>query len=181
MYNQLIEIDKDGNAFMQDHTIALMPKLWAVYKHKRMGSKMVRYIISMYDYKSPYRRLPQEARNKEVTYNVFGSHSNSFIDNDIVKEAILEYDRLQFDPDIDQYNAMVEMAGKVTIAFNAMKPTVANVSDINKMSKEMFSAAEAREKMKKLILKGQEDEVKIHGSTLNDLSLIEETHNRQSE
>ena len=60
MYNELIEIDREGNVFLQDNSISLMPKLWEVYKHKRMGSNMVRWIVSMADYKSPYRRLLQK-------------------------------------------------------------------------------------------------------------------------
>jgi hypothetical protein len=179
MYNQLIEIDKDSNVFIHDDSIALMPKLWAVYKHKRLGSKMVKWIVSMFDYKSPYRRLPQKERRREVTYNIFGRTSYANCDLKEVKEAIREYDKLQFDPLIHQYNAMMEMAYDITEAFRAIEPDEKNLSKINKMQKEMKEAAESREKIKELILKNQESDIKMHGGSMNDLSFLESVEERQ--
>ena len=83
MFNELIEIDRDGNVFLQDHTIALMPKLFDIYKNKRMGSNMVRWIVCMSDYKSPFRRLPEAERVRTVTYNIFNSYKNKLCEDDI--------------------------------------------------------------------------------------------------
>ena len=38
MYNELIDVGRDGNVFLVDNSIALMPKMWDVYKDKNMGS-----------------------------------------------------------------------------------------------------------------------------------------------
>lgn len=179
MYNQLIEIKNDGNVFLQDESIALMPKMWAVYKDKRMGSDMCKWIVAMYDYKSPYRRLPQRERKREVTYNIFGKTKHAKCEEQIVKDAIREYDKLQFDPLIHQYNAMMEMAFQTTEVFLSIEPDEKNLSKINKMQKEMKEAAESREKMKELILKNQESEVKMHGGSLNDLSFLEDMEERK--
>jgi hypothetical protein len=179
MYNQLIEINNDGNVMLQDHSIALMPKMWEVYKHKRMGSKMVKWIVSMYDYKSPYRRLPISERKREVTYNIFGKPNFALVNDSLVNDAIREYDKLQFDPLIHQYNAMINKAYEVTIVYESIETDDKNLSKLNKMQKEMKEAAESREKIKELIKKNQEDEVKVHGGSLNDLSLLEQKNERK--
>jgi len=179
MYNQLVDIDKEGNAFLQDHSIALMPNMWKVYKHKRMGSKMVRWIVSMFDYKSPYRRVPQKERRREVTYNIFGKANHALCNDVLVLGAIKEYDRLQFDPLIHQYNAMIDKSYELTELYQGIEADEDNMSKITKMQKDMKEAAESREKIKELILKNQEDEIKIHGGTLNDMSFIEESLSRK--
>ncbi len=106
MFNQLVEIGKSGNVFINDHSIALIPKLWEVYKHKRMGSDMVRWIVSVEDYKSPYRRYPEIERIKTVTYYIYEKSSHKLCDDPLVKKAREEYRKLQYDPLIDQYNVI---------------------------------------------------------------------------
>jgi hypothetical protein len=178
MYNQLIEIEKDGNVFLQDKSIALMPKLFDVYKHKHMGSNGVRWIVSMYDYKSPYRRLPFEERTRQVSFNIFGKMTWSYEKDKKIQEAIEEYCKLQMNPLIEQYNAMLEMSFKITETYKAMKPTKDTISDINKLGVEMQKVAEAMEKIKELILKNQESEAKFHGSSAGDFSLIEHSQRK---
>ena len=73
------EIDKEGNVLIQDNSIILMPKLFEVYKHKRMGSDMVRWIVCIADYKSPYRRLPEQERIRTVTYNIFSKYKHRIL------------------------------------------------------------------------------------------------------
>ena len=71
MFGTLIDVGNDGNVFLQDKALALVPKLWAVYKKKGMGSKMVRWIVMVDDYKSPYRKKPLDERVELVTNIVF--------------------------------------------------------------------------------------------------------------
>ena len=71
MYNELIDVDTDGNVFLNDNSIALMPMMWIVYKDKHMGSNMVKYIVGVYDYKSAFRRLPEDERIARVSYSIF--------------------------------------------------------------------------------------------------------------
>lgn len=174
MYNQLIDISKDGNVFLTDNSIALMPKMWDVYKDKHMGSKMVKWIVSVYDYKSPYRRLPEEERIAKATYIIFGSKTSSKIKSQKVKDAIDEYIKLQYDPLIDQYNAMCEQAFKMTVVYKGIKPTAENLEDLNKLQEQMQKAATSRDKIKELIKKDEESEGKIAGTGSDDFSIFEE-------
>ena len=164
MYNQLIEIDKDGNAFLQDDSIALMPKLWEVYKHKRMGSKMVKWIVAVYDYKSPFRRFPEDERKIQVSFSIYEKNTNSLANDELVIEAIEEYIKFQYDPLIDEYNSMLEQSYKMTKVYRAIEPTVANLEELNKLQELMGKAAKSRDAHKQLILKDKETESKIQGT-----------------
>jgi hypothetical protein len=173
MFNELIEIDKDGNAFLQDSSIALMPKLWAVYKDKYGGSNMVRWVVSMDDYKSPFRRLPEDERSERLTMNIFGKRSMKKTSEKLVMEAREEYKLLQFDPMIDQYNAMSEQMFLMTKVFRSMVPTKDNLEDLNDMQIKMQKAAEAREKLKAMIIKDQDSDSQIQGTGSEDFSIFE--------
>lgn len=174
MYNELINVSKDGNVFLQDDSIALMPSMWRLYKDKNGGSSQIRWIVAMYDYKSPYRRLPEEERHSRVSYTVFKSKTNSKAGSKLVKDAIAEYIKLQYDPLIDEYNAMCEQSYKMTKVYRSMTPTKDNLEDLNKMQEQMGKAALARDKIKALILKDQESEAKISGTGSEDFSIFEE-------
>ena len=174
MYNQLVEIDKEGNVLLQDDSIGLMPALMAVYKQKYMGSNMVRWIVCMDDYKSPYRRLPEEERDETLTYIIFGKKTSKITKDDLVIAARQEYKKLQFDPLIDQYNAMSEQMFLMTQVFRDMKPTKDNLADLNDMQVKMQKAAEAREKLKDMILKDQDSDSKIQGTGSEDFSMFEQ-------
>ena len=174
MYNQLIEIDKDGNAFLQDDSIALMPKLWEVYKHKRMGSKMVKWIVAVYDYKSPFRRFPEDERKIQVSFSIYEKNTNSLANDELVIEAIEEYIKFQYDPLIDEYNSMLEKSYQMTKVYRDIMPTATNLEDLNKLQVEMGKAAKSRDAHKQLILKDKETESKIQGTDSSDFSLFEQ-------
>lgn len=174
MFLQLIEIDKEGNVLVQDDSIALMPSMMEVYKQKYMGSNMVRWIVSMDDYKSPYRRLPEDERNETLTRQIFGKKTSKLTKDKIVEDARAEYKRLQFDPLIDQYNAMSEQMFLMTNVFRDIKPTKENLTELNTMQIKMQKAAEAREKLKGMILKNQESDSQIQGTGSEDFSLFEQ-------
>lgn len=174
MYNQLIDVDKDGNVFLQDHSIALMPKMWNVYKDKHMGSNMVKWIVAIYDYKSPYRRLPLEERKSRVSYILFDKNKNTKEDNPKVVEAIEEYVKLQYDPLIDEYNAMCEQSYNMTKVYREMTCTKENLEEMTKLQQEIGKAAKARDAHKDLIKKDQEDDIKIQGTGSSDFSIFEE-------
>ena len=172
MYNELIDIDTDGNVFLHDDSIALIPELFAVYKNKHMGSKMVKYIVSVYDYKSPLRRLPLGERRSRVSYIIYGKQKA--IDESKIKDAIDEYLKLQFDPLIDEYNAMCEQSYKMTKVFLSIEPTAENLEDLNKLQTEMGKAAKSRDAHKELIKKDSESDTKIQGTGSEDFSLLEQ-------
>lgn len=175
MFNELIEIDREGNVFLQDNSISLMPKLFKVYKHKRMGSDMVRWIVSIADYKSPYRRLPEQERVRTVTYNIFSKYKHSWCESDLVLDAMSEYRKLQYDPLIDQYNAMSEQMYNVTHVYKSIVPTKENLEELNDIAIKMEKAAASRDKIKALILKDQESESKIAGTSFENFSVLEQS------
>lgn len=174
MYSTLIDIDKDGDVFIQDNSIALMPCLWKVYKTRGLGSDMVKWIVSVYDYKSPFRRLPEEERISRVTYAIYGKESTSKFKREEVTDAVQEYIKLQYDPLIDQFNAMSEQMFKMNLVYKSIEPTKDNLEDLNKLQTEMGKAAKSREQIKELILKDQESEAKISGTTSDEFSLFEQ-------
>lgn len=174
MYNTLINFDKDGDVLLQDNSVTLMPFLWKVYKTRGLGSDMVKWIVSVYDYKSPYRRLPEEERISRVTYSIYGKDSTSKYKREEVAQAIDEYVKLQYDPLIDQFNAMSEQMFKMNLVYKSIEPTKDNLEDLNKLQTEMGKAAKSREQIKELIIKDQESEAKISGTTSDEFSLFEQ-------
>lgn len=174
MYNELINVDTDGNVFLHDDSIGLMPKLFKVYKNKHMGSNMVKYIVGVYDYKSPFRRLPEDERKSRVAYSIYAKDKATKSSDKIVEDAIEEYLKLQYDPLIDQYNTMGEQIYKMNKVYGAMVPTEDNLEDMNKIQDQMGKAALAREKIRELILKDQQSESNIKGTGSEDFSVFEQ-------
>jgi len=173
MYNTLIDVDKDGNVLLQDNSIALMPKMWLVYKDKYMGSNMVKWIVAVYDYKSPYRRLPIDERKARVSNMLFGKEKNSKEKDNLIIDAVDEYLKLQYDPLIDEYNAMCEQAFSMTKVYREMVCTSNNIESMTKLQQEIGKAAKARDAHKDLIKKDAESEIKIQGTGSDDFSLFE--------
>jgi hypothetical protein len=174
MYNTLIDINTDGNILLHDDSVALMPKLFAVYKDKHFGSKMVKYIVSVADYKSPFRNLPEDERKSRAAYSVYGKDKAPRASDRKVLEALEEYRLLQYDPLVDQYRAMGEQMYKMNKVFKAIEPTAKNLDELNDIQKKMGVAAESREKIKILILKDQESETNIKGTDSSEFSFFEE-------
>lgn len=173
MFNTLIDIDRDGNIFLIDKSIALAPKLWAVYKDKNMGSNMVRWIVSVEDYKSIYRQLPMELREERSMDSIFGE-KNGYCTNKKVKEARLEYRKLQYDPLYDQYEAMNEKMFEITKVFRTIKVKEDNIDMINELSVKMEKAAASRQRIQKLIEESGVTQMNLHGKDGDDLSFQEE-------
>lgn len=173
MYNTLIDVDKDGNVLLQDNSIAFMPNMWLVYKDKHMGSNMVKWIVAVYDYKSPYRRLPIEERKARVSNMLFGKEKNPKESNELIVDAVDEYLKLQYDPLIDEYNAMCEQAYNMTKVYRSMTCTEKNFDDMTSFQEKMNKAAKARDSHKELIKKDSESDVKIQGTGSEDFSLFE--------
>jgi hypothetical protein len=174
MDSTLIDIDTDGNIFLHDKSIALLPCLWEVYKDKYLGTNMVKYIVCVYDYKSPYRKLPEEERRNRSAYMIYGKDKALHENDKKVELAIEEYLKQQYDPLVDQYRTMGEQMYKMNKVYKAMVPTEKNLEDMNKMQEQMGKAAIARDKIKDLILKDQQTETNIKGTGTEDFSVFEE-------
>lgn len=181
MFGTLVDVGTDGNVLVNDRGMALVPTLWAVYKKKGMGSNMVRWIVMVDDYKSPYRKLPVDEREVLVTNIVFGKDKYKTCQDQMVTDARTEYDRMQYDPLVDQYNAMSDQIYKMTKVYKTMIPTKENLSDINDIQIQMGKASKSRDDIKTLIIKDQESEVKIQGAGTEDFSMFEEEQRYKGE
>ena len=104
----------------------------------------------------------------------FEKNRNPKYNSDVVQNAIEEYKKLQYDPLIDEYNAMCEKSYQMTKVYRSIKPTAETLEDLNKMQEQMGKAAIARDKIKALILKDEESEAKISGTGSDDFSLFEQ-------
>ncbi len=174
MFNQLIEIKNDGNVFLQDHSIALMPKLWAVYKDKYMGSDMVRWIVAVEDYKSPYRSLPDAEREKKATFDIFGQTQYGKCKDPIVVNAREEYCVFQYDPLIAQYRTISEKIHQMNLILKNKQVNEENIDEFNDLIVKVQKSAQARDYIKQLIIKDQEGAKQIRGDKDANLSLIEQ-------
>lgn len=177
MFGTLFDVgkDKDANVFALDKSISLCPFFWDVYKHERMGSKVVKWIVLVYDYKSPYRNIPFEERIEYVTYMLFEKKKHWVTNDPLITKAVAEYRKMQYDPLIEQYNAMRDMMSKKTAIYKSMEPDSKTLEMINELEISMQKSSEALEKMKQLILKDQTSEMKIQGGN-DGFSILEQEH-----
>jgi predicted acyl esterase len=173
MFGTLVDIENDGNVFLLDKSIALAPKLFAVYKDKNMGSRMVRWVVAVEDYKSIYRKLPTEEREKQACENLLDGETG-YMRNAKVTSAREEYRKLQYDPLLDQYWAMTDKMNEITKIFRGIKVDAKNLDEVNDMAIKMEKAAESREKLEKRIVASLEKGVQIHGKEEEALSYQEE-------
>lgn len=174
MFHELIKVSKDGNVFLDDNTISVLPKLFDVYKTNGMGSKMVKWIVAMYDNESPYRKLPEEERKRTVCFAIFNKEKHPKLNHKKVKDAISEYRKLNFDPLIDQYQAMVEKSYALTKIYREIEPSRENFDVVNDYQVKMEKAAQSRDRIKKLILEDQNSQSKIFGTEADSLSFLEQ-------
>ena len=171
----LFDVGKDGNVIANDKSILLCPSFLEVYKNDRMGSNVVRWIVLIYDYKSPYRNIPFEERHEYITHLIFDKKKHWVTSDELVGKAVTEYRKMQYDPLIEQYNAMRDMMHKKTIVYKSMEPDSKTLEMINELEISMQKSSEALEKMKQLIIKDQTSEIKIHGGN-DGFSLLEQEH-----
>jgi hypothetical protein len=174
MFGLLFDIEKDGNVLLQDKSIALCPAIFEVYKHKRMGSDAVRWIVMVHDYKSPYRNLPIEERKKYVTKILFDKESHYILDDPLFVNAVEQYKVLQYDPILEQYMAMRDKMYEKTKIYKTKDVNEKNLSEINELEVEFEKSATALEKIKQIIIKNMESDVKFTGKEMNNLSLLEQ-------
>lgn len=178
LFGQIFDIDRDGEVLLLDKTIALCPKIWAVWKHKRLGSKAIRWIAAVYDYKSPYRNLPFAERHAEVTKKFYDTKNIYLTREPEMLEAIKEYISLQFNPLIEQHNAMCEKMVLKTEAYKTLEVTESTLESINKMEVGFQKSAEAIAEQRALIIKDLEGGIKIHGVGEGGLSFLEQDYVR---
>lgn len=175
MFGTLIDIDTDGNVFLHDKSVALLPEMWKVYKNRRLGSKAVKWIVSMYDLASPYRRFPEQSREEMVNAKILESTECTFKKNKDVLSAIEEYRKLQYDPLIYEYQSMVNKSYEIMEVYKNMKITKDNIKEANDIQKSIGQAAQSRTNIKEMLIKQQNENVQISGmDNTDDLSLFEQ-------
>lgn len=168
---QLFSIELDGDVKLQDDTFLLIPELRVLYD--KYGSKYVRYVVLVCDYKSPYRQLISTERGKQVCEDIWGTDISKVkhLDSEVVKGAIAKYKKLQYDPTIEQYLVYTEKIAEYNEFIRTMPILKDNAEMLSRVMKSVKDITEAREELKDLILK-KEEESKMKGG--GDASLLEE-------
>jgi len=180
MLSTIFDIDKTGNVLLQDNSIALVPAMWEVYKNKYMGSNMIRYIASMYDYRSPFRELPEDRRAKHVVKAVWKDKKATHLNDPLVLKAIEEFKELQYDPDIEAYQVMTKKSHEINQVYNTLKITADNLEDANVIQKKMTEAAKSRIELLDIIKKSKDSDKQVYGKGKNtQYSLMEQNLNKQ--
>lgn len=176
---RLFSVDAEGDVILQDDTFMLIPELRKVYQDKKLGSDAIKWIVLMTDYRSPYRQLLEDDRNKDVTFDVYGKTQHKALDCLLVKEARDKYNRLQYDPLIDQYAVYTKKIAEYNRFIDEFQIEAATALDLNKLMLGNEKVNEAREKIKDLIMKKEEEE-QISGG--GDISFLEATvsHEKRS-
>jgi len=175
MFGTLIDIDTDGNILMKDKGVALLPKLFKVYKDKYLGSKAVKWIVAMHDYRSPYRSLPKGQRETLINNMYLEKDKCTFKGKQLVIDAIKEYKTISYDPDYEEYRSMVDKSSEVIQVFKQLKVDAENISTINDLQVEMGKAAKSRRELKNAIIKEIESGNKMSGvGGDDDLSIFEQ-------
>jgi len=175
MFGTLIDIDTDGNIFIHDKGVAMLPRMWKVYKDKYLGSKAIKWIVAMYDYKSPYRSLPKDERETIVNNLILEKENCPFKDKEKIVDAIKEYKAINYDADYEEYRAMVDKSAEAIKVFKEMKVTKDNLKLINDLQVEMGKSAKSRRDLKNAILADIESGNKMQGmGGDDDLSWFEQ-------
>lgn len=181
MYRELLDVNKDGNALKNEPFIKTLPKMYAVYKDKQMGTKMVQYIVCYCDYKSPYAFLPVEEKQKEICQNTWGTPSHPRLSHKKVKEAMEEYNRLQYDAHRHQYIVMTQKLHDLTRVYEDIEATEKNFKTLNDMQMQLDKSSNARNNVKELIKKDMEAETNLFGTEVGQLSIMESRLRREDE
>lgn len=168
---QLFKIDSEGDVRLQDDTFLLIPELKEVYDSKELGSKAIRWIVLVYDYKSPYRQLTLSARIKEATEDIYNKEKIKVLNNGIMQDAIKKYNKLQFDPLRDQYQVYTDKIAEYNQYMRDMGLRAETAKELQDLMIGSEKVIKARENLKELIIK-KEDEARIHGG--GEASLLEE-------
>lgn len=173
MFGPIIDIDKSGTVLLDKRFFKLVPEFFSVYTDKNLGGKVLLYIVSVYDKFSPYRHIPYEVRKEDVCESLFGKKKHSRLKNEKVLKAIEIYKYIQYDPLVDQYQAMVNKNKEKIQVYNLMEVTKSNIGGMNEIESKMQKSTEGLEKLKVRIT-AEEEENKIMGRDGTHLSFIEE-------
>mgnify|MGYP003145391645 FL=1 len=171
----LFDVDKEGNVLLQDKTVALVPEILAVYRHKDYGSRAIKWIVLMCDYNSPYRNLPEKEKREAVTMDMYGKRSFYKLDKEVIEKAMDKYNELQYDPLYEQYRVFNNKLIEFNEYIKNMPITGDNATELQKVMIGQDKIMDAREKLRKLILTRNEEEENIEGGgELSFLELINE-------
>jgi hypothetical protein len=175
MFGTLIDIDTEDKIILHAKAVKLLPKLLAVYKDRYLGSKAVKWIVCMYDYKSPYRSLPFNQREQIVNNVILEKEKCSFKKKANIVEAIEEYKSIIYDADLEEYRAMVDKSAEAIKIFKELVVTKENLAQVNTIQQEMGKSAKSRRDIKNAILADMESGNKMSGMEGDDdLSLWEQ-------
>jgi len=182
----LFKFGRDGNVVIDDPRTTQCPAIMDVYKDKHMGSKMVRWIANVCDYYSPYARLPRDQRREAVTFAIYSKKTLKQTGSDLVKHAMSEYMRLQYDPLLEQYSIINDQLASANKHIRELQLQMDETDDSDKKAelsnqfnqevKRNQRLVESRQDLQEKILKEREEGNKIAGLTgaENESSFLED-------
>lgn len=167
---RLFNIDSDGDVKLQDDTFLLIPELKTIYDNKKLGSKAIKWIVLFCDYNSPYRLLLSSKRKEEVSLDLYGKNKVKELECKEINDAIDKYKKLQYDPIYEQFIVYTKKIAEFNNYIDLMPINSDTAQELQKVMLGQEKLIEARETLKELILKKQDNKVMGGG----DSSFIED-------
>jgi len=173
LFGTIIDISSDGNVLLNKKYIHLIPEFNDVFNDKNLGGPMIKWIINVYDYNSPFKHLPLDVRKEDMTEMIFGKKKYSRCNHPKVKKAVELYKYVQYNPLREQYDSLVNKNKQKLEIFDLIEVTEKNIQELNNVESKMMASGEKLEALKKR-LKVEEEENKMMGTGDSELSFIEE-------
>ena len=140
---------------------------------KKYDSKVVMFIVCMFDYWSPYRNVEFEERKMIVCNDIFQDSKAhvSIMKDQMVKRAIKKYKDLQYDPILDSYNVIGKKVRLMNEVIDQKEVTLESIKNIQ-------DAIKGNEKINEMMMKMQEHIKEMERkSPFRGFTNIEDYHN----
>lgn len=173
MFGTIITVDPSGEILLEKDYIHLVPEFNEVYKDKNLGGTMIKWIINVYDHKSPFRHLPLEVRKEDMAEKFFGKKKYSRCNHPKVKKAVELYEYCQYNPLRHEYDSLVNKHAEKIEVYNKIEVTDKNLKGLSEIEAKMMASGQELEKLKKRLV-ADEEENKMMGNDTANLSFIEE-------
>ena len=170
MASLLFDINKKGNQVLRPEAVKLCPEL-AFLKEEE-----VLFIILAYDYGSPYNQFPEEDRVRKAIYHVYGADTKPALEKKIIKDGVIAYMALQYDPRREQ----IKMYQRKKALVNKELEDTTNATTIKGQMKTIKDLQEAIAEIQKEVKADTErQQAKIRGGETK--SWLEEMHSNKEE
>lgn len=144
-------INKLGLDFNKDE-IHLVPAFDALLKDPDLGIKAFRFIVACYDYRSPYRGLPEAYRIKKCAEDIYKQKGKVHqLDSDKVRFAIEAYNDLQVDSDWQEYFAIEEKCTEIAKYIHETPLDPESIDSLDKAGKTLKTYNDIKRDLKEIL------------------------------